>query len=279
MSLFIFVKKSRRLCKFAMLLISSFISLHIQGAVSLLELLHPLIEQELAQAKLDLDKNTFFPKEEIRNLKNGLDAIWLNIQKEDISTNSGIDIDLRSIYIITQGIIESAITRALQMHIIKNAIVLIITPRMPTPLMMRTGDALHEIDLSDPRAFSKYRNPILVNFLKAGGNIHAVYSHDAQFAFSKQTAELENYELYCNEYSNLFNQPYIGINYSEFPVEMTGAIYIVDDFLITIETRQVTQIDNVNKQFWAIKFGKHAELRKNQIDAFLDSFVKEKDEK
>lgn len=258
--------------RFVLLLIFGFISLQLQGAVNLPELLYPLIEQELAQAKLDLDKNTISSQEEIESLKNGLDAVWLSIQKEGISKNSGIDKNLRGVYITMQGIIELAITRALEGHIVKNAIIDIITPRMPTPLMLKIGSALDEIDLNDPQSFAKYRNPILINFLEAGGVINALYSHNAQYAFSEQTDEFRNYALYCNEYSNLFDQPRIKIDYSKFPIEMTGAIYIVDGSTITLEARQVTQIDNVNQQFWAIKFGKHAELRKKEVDAFLDIF-------
>ncbi len=260
--------------RFVILLISSFISFPLQAALNLPELLYPLIEQELAQAKLELDKNTISSQEEIASLKNGLDTIWLTIQKEGVSKNSGVDKNLRGVYITMQGIIESAITRALQRHMLENAIVHIVTPRMPTPLMIKGGSALHEIDLNDPQSFAKYRNPILVNFLKAGGVINAFYSHDAQYTCSEQTAELENYALYCNEYSNLFDQPCIKIDHSKFPVEMTGAIYVVDGLPITIESRQVTQIDNVNQQFWAIKFGEYAQLRKNKIDSFLEIFLR-----
>lgn len=259
--------------RFVLLLISGFISFQLQAAVNLPELLYPLIEQELAQAKSDFDKNTISSQEEIGSLKNGLDAIWLNIRKEGISKNSGMDKNLRGVYITMQGIIESAITRALERHMLENAIIHIITPRMPTPLMLKKGSALDDIDLKDPQSFAKYRNPILINFLKAGGVINAFYSHDAQYAFSEQ-AELKNYAFYCNEYSNLFDQPCIKIEHSKFPVEMTGAIYIVDGSTITIEARQVTQIDNVNQQFWAIKFGKHAELRKNKVGTFLNTFFR-----
>lgn len=258
--------------RFVTLLIFSFISFQLQAAVNLPELLYPLIEEELAHAKSALVKNKVSSEDEIKNLKDNLDAIWLNISNHGISENIGIDKDLRGSYITMQGIIESAITRALESHIVGNVIIHIITPRMPTPLVLKTGSTLDKIDLKDPQSFAKYRNPILINFLKAGGAINAFYSHNAQLALSERTAELNNYASYCNKYINLIDQPCIKINQTEFPSEMTGAVYIIDGLPITIEARQVTQIDNVNQQLWAIKFGENAKSRKNEVDAFLERF-------
>lgn len=242
-----------------------------EAAVNLPEVLYPLIEQELSRAKLDLDVNTVSSVAEIQSLKTDLDQIWVNIKNKGFSESNATDTDLRAAYVTMQGVIELAITKALEKGTIQDAVVYIITPRMPTPLMLQGGSGLSEINLKDPHGFAKYRNPILVRFLRAGGVVNAFYSHDAKTVLLDQVLGLEYYASYCNDYSNLIDNV-IGINFKEFPAEMTGAVYLIDGLLITIESRQLMQIDNTSQQSWAIKFGKHAELRKNNVDKFLEQY-------
>lgn len=236
------------------------------------EALYPLIDQELQRAKSDLDQNKVASPEDINSLKTNLDAIWADIRNQGHAENTGFDIDLRPAYITMQGIIESAITEAFKKRLIDSASISIITPHMPTPLMLKAGRGLHEINLNDPQGFAYYRNLILIEFLESGGTINTVYSHDAESLISDhaQTSALENYASYCELYNNLVDCPVIKIDSAQFPPEMTGALYLVDGSPISIESRQVDQIDNQKTQFWSIKFGNKAELRMNELNRFLE---------
>jgi hypothetical protein len=235
------------------------------------EVLYHLIDQELERAKLSLDHNTHSSISEIEVLKMKLDILWGAIMNQGYAENIGTDFDLRPVYITMQGIIETAITKAFQNHLIKEASINIIAPRMPTPLMLKAGTTLDAINLNDPQGFAAYRNHILVKFLKAGGSLRTFYSHDAKSILSKQelSIELENYESYCNLYDNLYDIPVLKIDFEKFPQEMTGAIYELDGSRISIESRQVDQIDNQDHQLWSIKFGKYTDARMNEIDSFL----------
>lgn len=255
--------------KSIILIFAGFMLSQLEASVSLPESLYPLIDQELARAKVDLDNNTISSAEEINNLKAGLDEIWSNIKNKGYSEATGTDSSLRPAYVTMQGIIESTITKGLVQNKIGDAIAYIITPRMPTPLILKSGSSLSAINFKDPIGFAMYRNPILLEFLKAGGIINAYYSHDAKSVLAAQSLDLDHYNSYCDNYDNLIDRPVINIATSKFPVEVTGAVYMVDGFSITIEARQVTQIDDENRQSWAIKFGKDAELRKNEIAKFL----------
>ncbi len=235
------------------------------------EVLYSFIESELSRAKLDLDENGVSSLEEINSLKAKLDEIWVSIKEKGYSEDKGIDKDMRAGYVTMQGIIELAISRALERGEIYNAMVYIVTPQMPTPLMLEGGGGLDAIDLDDPQGFARYRNLILLEFLKVGGEVYAFYSHNAKSALSGGDQGVENYEAYCEQNENLIDNP-IKIGVEKFPVEMTGAIYLVDDLVITIESKQVTQVDNKKEQVWAIKFGKYAELRKNEVGEFLRGF-------
>lgn len=244
----------------------------VQAALNLPEILYPLIEQKLDLAKLDLDNNILSSSDEVEGLKAQLDGIWADIKTKEFAETVGVDNDLRAAYVTMQGIIESAIIEGLEKREIKDVVIDVITPRMPTPLMLSSGRSLGEINLKEAQGFAQYRNPILIELLKAGVVINAYYSDDTKDALSEQTLGLGNYASYCKEYSNLIDQSVIPIDIEKFPAEMTGALYTIDGESITIESRQLTQIDNAKEQSWMIKFGKKAELRKGEVNKFLEKF-------
>lgn len=262
--------------KFFVLVAACLLFSQVEAAVDVPEVLYSFIEGELSRAKLDLDENTVSSLEEINNLKTNLDKIWVSIKEKGSSESKGLDKDLRAGYVTMQGIIELAISRALEKDKIDDVAVYIVTPRMPTPLMLKGGSGLAGIDLGEPQEFARYRNLILIELLRVGGVVNALYSHNAKSALLNEDQGFENYATYCEQNDNLIDSPVIKIDVEEFPLEMTGAMYLVDDLVITIESRQVTQIDDRKEQAWAIKFGKSAELRKREVDEFLGNFLSNK---
>lgn len=231
--------------------------------------LNEFIEQEISSAKAELDKNTISQTADIKKLQEGLDSIWRNIKEKNYAENNGTDAELRPSYVVMQGIIEREQARALEKGAIKSAEGFIITPRMPTPLMLDSGKNLGEVNLADPQAFALYRNPILNEFLQAGGILNAIYSHDAKTALSNHETGLANYATHLTKYKNLKDNPIIKSDMAKFPAELTGAMYLVDDQPITVESKQITQIDNSKAQSWAIRFGKAAEPRASILNKFL----------
>ena len=184
----------------------------------------------------------------------------------------GNDAEERPPYVVMQGLIESALTKALISGSIKNIKMFIIAPRMPTPLMLQETKSLSEIDFTQPQDLSKYRNPILIKFLQAGGTLNAIYAHDAKGVLAETQAEaIETYNSFCENYANLLDLPEIEINIQDFPVAMTGALYNLDGEYIVIESKQVAQIDNALQQTWAIRFGAQAIDRVNEMKMFLSN--------
>lgn len=235
-----------------------------------IDTLLPIIEKNLKAAQSELEKNTVSDKQNIGSLTSNLENIFKDLQSNGISERSGIDSELRPAYVTMQGIIELSLAEALSQGLIKKIDAYIVTPRMPTPLMLNNGKGLSEINISDPASFALYRNIILNTFLSAGGNLHAVYSSDAKMLLQDQAEGLDIYAAYCSKYpQSLHDHPVITIAMKDFPADMTGAVYYLDDTLITIESKQVTQIDNTTPQNWVIRFGDKAKDRAAQVNAFL----------
>ncbi len=266
-------KKERKMIKrFFTVMISTVMLfiLNLSAQAQSLDDLLPIIEKNLNEAKSDLAKNSVSEKQSVSNLIAGLDAIFKDLQSNGISERSGTDSELRPSYVVMQGIIELSLAQAFSQGLVKKIDAYIVTPRMPTPLMLQNGKTLSEINLSESTSFALYRNMILNTFLSAGGNLHAVYSSDAKASLQDQADGLNTYAAYCNKYpQTLYDHPVITIAMKDFPTDVTGAVYYLDDTLITIESKQVTQIDNTKPQSWVIRFGDKATERAAQVNAFF----------
>lgn len=235
-----------------------------QSSVSIL---YPFIELEIAAAKAQLQQNP--DKKNAEKLIADLDNMWTNINQSGYTESTGIDNDLRPSYVVMQGIVELAQSKALAANKIKHAEGFIIAPKMPTPLMLSSSMSLAELDIDDLRSFAYFRNGTLKEYFKNNGVIHAVYSHDARAALAmNQAIELANYEKYQSP--QLKDQPIISVDMTNFPPQIAGALYNVDGNWIAIESRQLNQMDDSKTQIWSIKFGNHSQERKNAVKKFLD---------
>lgn len=196
----------------------------------------------------------------------GLIDMQERLRLYNISQATGEDSELRPVYVIMQGIIETAITNAIKEGVCNVVNAYIITPRMPTPLMLKGGKSLDNMDLSDPMLFAYYRHNTLTNFLDAGGKLSAIYACDAQTAMSSKDPEgLANY-MSCVERwkGSIMDLPNNKFYMDSFPQHYVGAMYDLGDSWITVQSSQVSQVDK-GPQLWAIKFGEHAAERSKEV--------------
>lgn len=219
-----------------------------------LQILLPYLESEVTAAKVDLSQSE--DKLAAAKLSNGLDEILKSIKEKGVSESTGLDAELRPSYVVMQGLIELSIAQALMNKKIETAEASILTPKISTPLTLDVSKDLTKIVFDDPKAFAFYRHCTLLKLLEAKGTLNTVYTLSAKTAL---TGPFENFK-------NLVNAPVLTIK--DFPLEMAGAIYHINDEAITVESRQVGQpTDKASK--WAIKFGEHSNTRKAEINSFL----------
>lgn len=231
----------------------------------------PFIYAALQDAILELTENKVSQLSDIKKLCDNLTDMASRMQLYGITQGNGVDSELRPAYVIMQCIIETALTDAIKKGVCETATAHIITPRMPTPLMLPMGKSLSEIDVSNPLALAQYRHNVLLNFLKANGKITAIYCHDAQTALSSTDSDgLASYHRCVERFSNLEDRPDIKMDMKSLPQQYTGAIYHINGAPITVQSAQVTQIDNANPSIWAIKFAENALERVAQVKGFLE---------
>lgn len=228
------------------------------------------LKNELDYAKEELDLNKLSPKQDIETLKAKLTSIYSYLEQQGFAEDTGVDAALRPAYVIMQGLIERAQASALEWGHLKSSKAYIVTPRMPTPLMLSTGAILKDIDLSSPQAFALYRHNSMNEFLTQQGIVYAVYSHNAKTALVNQEVGLANYAGHLSQYENLKDCPLIKIDMDKFPAYITGAMYNIDGLPVTVESRQVTQIDQINASTWAIRIGQPANTRVAEIERFFE---------
>lgn len=235
------------------------------------EILLPIIKDEVTQAEAALSYNKVSQKEEIERVKIGLRGILEALETRGVSKHNGLDAELRPAYVIMQGIIERAQTIALEKGYLSKIEACIITPRMPTPLMLAEGCSLKDVQLNDPLAFAYYRHTSLHNFLKTGSRLECLYSSSARATLANETPELKNYDNCLAYYPNLIDFPLTNIPMESFPKHLSGAFYCInDDLYISIQSRQVSQADGTQAHVWAIKTGTPAEKRATKVRNFIN---------
>lgn len=254
-----------------------FAVLKASAAPGVSEVLYSAIEEEVDLAQLELSNNRLSTELEIVGLKTKLNEMWRCIKEKGFVEEIGGDFKLRPAYITMQGIIERALIKISKEEKVKEIGGWIVTPRMPTPLMLNSSSGLSEIDLRDPLGFVRYRNAILIDFLETGSVLEVIYSQNARSYLSDERLSDEGlsliqYESYRNRYPNLIDLPVIRRDIAEFPGAMTGAIYWVGDLSISIESRQLGQASD-GLRTWAIKFGSYAKEREREVGGFLKEYL------
>lgn len=252
----------------------------LTAAPDLKTIIMPILAQELEATKQELDQNLLTPKDQINLLKSQLDQLFDRLLKEDYAEDSTLNDELRSAYIITQGMIESSITKAVERGLIKNPTITIVTPRMPSPFLLTEGAYLKDLNLNnEDRAqnalsLAAYRNLILIRFFNVGGQIAAYYAYDAREKLSNQGVNLEVYDNYKHQYPyNLLDQFHLDVAMDKFPESMTGAVYVVDRQYITIQSLQADQINQQCNFIWSIKFRSYADQRQKEVGDYIRSVV------
>ena len=142
------------------------------------------------------------------------------------------------------------------------------TPDIPTPLTLSEGERLNELNLILPKSFAAFRNPILQGFLDAGGIINAHHSKETK----PNGIGKALYSGYLAKYNRQLKDLPLTIDMSKFPLHKTGALYQLDQEMIAIQSRQISQGDSAQRSVWAIKVGKSALDRKEEIDTFLKNY-------
>lgn len=224
--------------------------LPVQAAESSLE---KYIEIEVKNAKEQLKEQPVLVEK--------IDVLWAQLQSHSKIEMVGTDEQLRAAFVSMQAILEMAITQALKDKFVGKATAYIITPKAPTPLTMETIEAktFANIDPNDPKDFARLRNPVQINFLEAGGVIN---SYNAAPTLDPVFAK------YLSKYPiRIINHPTL----KECPPDKTGALYYADDFVIAIQSVQISQIAEVSGQKikWAILFNEQAAAREKEIMDFI----------
>ena len=239
-------------------------------------ILIPVIERELTKAKAELDLNKQSSASAIKELKGKLDEIWSDIKTQGYSEKVGIDRDWRGAFVSLQGIIEKSTAVALKESRIKSAEGFIITPRMPTPLMLASGKSFRELNVENPSDFAELRRMILEEYLATGARLNAVYSYNASTALADQQSGLAIYKSTLLAFAeNLKDHPVIKSAMADFPADKTGAVYYLNnnsEQVITVQSYQLSQLDKSAKRQnkWAIRFGAEAKTRAEEINTFLE---------
>lgn len=246
-------------------------ALYEEGVAVLL----PIIEKELAAAKVELNSNKASKAAAITDLQSKMDNIWNDLKLHGYSEKTGIDSEWRGAFVSLQGIIEKSVAVALKEKKIQSAEGFIITPRMPTPLMLARGKSFKSLNLENPSDFAELRRMILEEYLSAGARLNAVYCYNAATALSNPNG-VEIYKNTLKTFSaNLKDQPVIKSDMANFPADKTGAIYYLNnnsEQVIAIQSYQLSQLDKTatSQNKWAIRFGSHAKSRAEEINVFLE---------
>jgi hypothetical protein len=200
-----------------------------------------------------------------------LDAMFTNLHNHNVTEEVGDDDDLRAPYVIMQGLIEKVLLKLGNMTI-KGSI---ITPRMPTPLLLGSGDSfLDMMDFSGPLVYASFRNPILHELLYNGITVNAIYSKHVNTTAldGRNGLNIASYEYYKSEYTNLKDCPIIAKSEQEFPQAMVGAVYSVDGAVITVESAQAFRPGQSSHQKWAIKIGEPARNRRSDVEKMIAEY-------
>jgi hypothetical protein len=219
-------------------------------------------------AALDsLEKNTASNETDLGQLIENLRVAHDELIKGGEFVRQGTDDQWRATTVITQGLLEQAMAKTISSNFQVDATIL--TPRMPSPLMQSETVDLTAINVAQAVDFAKFRNGVLKEFLSASGVLKAVYSHDATTILAtKEQAGLATYAANLEKFPTLKNQPIIKIDMSNFPAEITGATYNINGCAVSVESKQITQVDAKNKD-WAIRVGDKAKSRVDQVKSFI----------
>jgi hypothetical protein len=241
-----------------------------------LNILSKIIDKELEKAILDLDKNTGSNKVTVEKLQHKLQEIWVEIKTQGYSQKHGLDPEWRGAFVCLQGIIEKSQAIALKTKRLKSAEGFIVTPRMPTPLMLASGKSFQNIVAGNPSDYAALRRMILEEYLASGARLNAVYSQDASSLLSDEKSGLAIYRSTLKTFAaNLKDHPIIKIPMKEFPMEKAGAIYYLNndaEQVISIQSYQLSQLQKSSKHkiTWSIRFGSEAKSRAEEINKFLE---------
>ena len=235
-----------------------------------------VIDRELTKAKTELELNTQSKPEAITELKDKLDEIWFDLKKQGYAEKTGIDREWRAAFVSFQGIIEKSIAVALKEKRVNSVEGFIVTPRMPTPLMLARGKSFRQINVESPADFAELRRMILEEYLTSGARLNAVYSFNTSTALLDQQSGMAIYQSIVKAFpTNLKDHPVIKTEMSAFPADKTGAVYYLNnnsDQVITVQSFQLSQLDksSISQNKWAIRFGAEAKPRAEEINVFLE---------
>jgi len=222
-----------------------------------------------------LDENSVSSKEDIAELKTKLNEVCTEIKNHGVSEKKGLDTEWRAAFVSLQGIIEKALTQSFLHKQVEKIEGFVITPRMPTPLMLSNGKTFKELNTKNANDFAELRLLILKDYLEAGGLLNAVYSNSAVAALQNQnSAGVAVYNSFLGKYNTLKDHPVIKMEMENFPTDKTGAMYYINndpEQAITVQSYQLSQLDKTIKQSstWAIKMGGPAKERVVEINNFL----------
>lgn len=216
--------------------------------------LQQYIDAEVAKAAEQLNEKNLA-------LSTQITSLWNELKEKGEIEKTGTDEQLRASFVSMQGLIESGMTTALKQNAITGATAYIVTPKTPTPLTIEAseGKTFAQIDSSDPKDFARLRTLIQINFMAAGGVIHS---------YNTETSLHGTYGSYLSKYSNnLENHTVL----ASCPPDKTGALYYAGDLPITVQSKQISQIDATKGQetLWAIRIGDKAKDREQEIRTFI----------
>ncbi len=242
-----------------------------------LRVIMDIVDEEIPITFVELDKNEVSSKASILELKKKIRELWDELKSKDYVTREGSEAEWRAAFISLQAILEKAQAIALKNKQIDRSKGFILTPRMPSSLMIKDGKNFSQVNIKMPIAFAEVRRTILEEYMEVGAKLYAIYSSDAMAVLSSNKDHIEgvhNYQALKDRFqNNLMDCPLINIPMHEFPLDQTGAWYVLNDNLnavIAIHSYQISQSPKVEqKATWFISLGSSAQSRLRELNVFL----------
>ncbi len=236
-----------------------------------------IVDGEIQRAFTELEKNMASYRALILRLKDQVNQIWNEAKNNGCVVREGLDTEWRPAFLTLHAIIEKAQAVALKTRQLKVAHCLILTARMSASLMLEEGKEFSEVCLGMPIAFAEIGRQAFEELLAAGGKVYSIYSSDACEILRSDKNHIEglrNYQKLVEKFKNgLIDCPLISVPMQGFPLDKTGALYILDgnrEAAIAIHSYQMSQSEKLTKtSSWTISIGTSARKRRKELDAFL----------
>lgn len=182
------------------------------------------------------------------------------LQEEGVYERSGADSANRAIFVGIQGAIESAIGQGLKRSKIAGSVGVLYTPRPPTPLCVKSGQADAAVAskevLSDPQRAStvQSRAEIVRSYLKEGGKLYLVFPEKGDELRTKEQQEV--FKAVRKRYQGeLFVRK---IEPKTFKKDQVGAAYKIsswDGLPILFSIKSTQALDPQHDADWKLWFG------------------------